>query len=74
MINFLLGIVFGVFLFPILTGFIDLFNQWIDYLRASLAVKATKKQLELTPEEEEINTSVIGFQAPEDYYYEEEED
>jgi hypothetical protein len=69
------GVLFISLFLPILNGIIFLFSQLIEYFCTLITVQTAKIQKEI-PEEEELNTNVIGFQAPdiEENYDDEDED
>lgn len=60
--DFILGCLFVSGVIPILSNFVQLLTQYVDYLCAKITVKAAKLQEELPQEEE--RTFAYGFQAP----------
>lgn len=74
--NFLKGAIFVALALPICEGFISIFNQGVECICMKIAAKTCEIQKEIQQDNEEVHTNAIGFFAPDDeeYYEDEEED
>ena len=80
---FVLGVVVGLLLgntLDIIDGVFEIIMQGIELIKAPLMKKVLKKNIEiqkmqneLAVEQEPISTQCIGFQAPEEYYDDEDD-
>lgn len=83
---FIIGILFGVFLIPIITDFSTVISQVFQVLIYKMEVSITKSKVKIqnlskeVSEEGESNpigfqTEAIGYEIPsEEYYYEDDDD
>jgi hypothetical protein len=73
--NFLQGACFIAVILPLIDGLTTLFSYLVQYLSTCLAVAAKNKAATCESEAEPYETSVIGFQMPDDEeYYEDDEE
>lgn len=78
--HFIIGVLSGLLFIPIIEEFINVIMTWIQVLlllpnKNKIILKGNKELTNLQSEEQEYETSCIGFQIPNgEEYYDEDDD
>lgn len=75
MVYFILGFVTATIILPITNGLIEVIMSWIEYAKTKPTEKiliANIKLQDLQADLEPVNTVCMGFEAPQEEYYDEE--
>ena len=77
LIYVLFGMILYCFILPVIEQLATVVVQWLENIKGDLMLKATDIQNKITEETlsaEPTATNVIGFQIPNEQYYDEEDD
>ena len=74
---YLFGFITGFIAIPVIEEFMSVINSWIQVLvlkPSKIVIKGNKELAELQGDEVEVQSNLIGFQAPSDDYYDDDDD
>ena len=75
--TFLLGLATGMVFIPIIEEFMGVIMSWIQVLLllpSKVVTKGNKEILDIQAAQEPVDTNCIGFQLPEEEYWDEDDE